>query len=134
MILMADTTTTPAPRSPRQIADDYLDALVAHNPGVAASMGLNLDDHRQPDLSPRGFDAEDALRRRALADLAEAVNTDDLAEAACARLLKERLTAQTAVHDAGDHFRSLNNLASPLHEVRAVFTIMPTSPRRWRSA
>jgi uncharacterized protein (DUF885 family) len=127
MILMADTTTTPAPRSPRQIADDYLDALVAHNPGVAASMGLNLDDHRQPDLSPRGFDAEDALRRRALADLAEAVNTDDPAEAACARLLKERLTAQTAVHDAGDHFRSLNNLASPLHEVRAVFTIMPTA-------
>ena len=127
---MSDTTPTltpVSPRSPRQIADDYLDALAAHNPSVAAGLGLHLDDHRQPDLSPAGFEAEADLARQALADLETAVRADEPAEAACARLLRERLNAQLALHDAGDHFRSLNNLASPLHDVRSVFTIMPTA-------
>src|ERR1700761_6611810 len=103
MIPMADTTTS---RTARQIADAYLDALVAHNPGIAAGLGLNLDDDRQPDLSPAGFEAEAELARQALADLDAATGgTDpaDPAEAACARLLRERLTAQLACHDAGDH-------------------------------
>ncbi|WP_034093767.1 DUF885 domain-containing protein [Streptacidiphilus albus] len=129
---MADTTFT---LTPRQIADAYLDALVAHNPGVAAELGLNLDDERQPDLSPAGFEAEAELARQALAAL-DALDPGYLdqeaagfeaAEAACARLLRERLTAQLAVHDAGDHFRSLNNIECPLHLVRGIFDFMPTA-------
>ncbi|QMU79172.1 DUF885 domain-containing protein [Streptacidiphilus sp. PB12-B1b] len=124
---MADTST---PLTPRQIADAYLDALAAHNPVVAAGLGINLDDDRQPDLSPAGFEAEAELARRALADLAAATGgaePADPAEAACARLLHERLTAELACHDAGDHLRSLNNISSPLHSVRSVFTIMATA-------
>ena len=123
---MADTVTHLAPR---QLADAYVEALVAHNPGVAAGLGLHPDDDRQPDLSPEGFDAEADLARRTLADLAAlpADRLGDSAEAACARLLKERLSAQLAVHDAGDHLRSLSNIASPLHHVRQIFTIMPTA-------
>ncbi|MEY9967751.1 uncharacterized protein (DUF885 family) [Streptacidiphilus sp. MAP12-16] len=123
---MADTVT---PQTPRQLADAYLDALVALDPGLAASLGVNLDDDRQPDLSPEGFEAEAALARRALADLRAlpAASRDDPAEASCARLLDERLTAQLAVHDAGDHHRSLSNIASPVHQVRQIFTIMPTA-------
>ena len=49
---MADTVTHLAPR---QLADAYVEALVAHNPGVAAGLGLHPDDDRQPDLSPEGF-------------------------------------------------------------------------------
>jgi uncharacterized protein (DUF885 family) len=127
MIPMADTTI---PRTPRQIADAFLDALAAHNPVVATSLGLHLDDDRQQDLSPAGFEAEADLARAALADLAAATGGTepaDPAEAACARLLQERLTAELACHDAGDHFRSLSNIASPLHSVRSVFTMMSTA-------
>ena len=123
------TTTTPS-RTPRQIADAYLDALVAHNPGTAASLGLNLDDDRQPDLSPEGFEAEAELGRQALAEL-DAVTGGaepaDPAEAACAGLLRERLTALLACHDAGDHFHALSNIPCPVLEVRSIFTIMPTA-------
>jgi uncharacterized protein (DUF885 family) len=119
---MADSLT------PRGIADDYVDAMARQNPAVAASLGLYPDDRRQPDLSPAGFDADAELGRKALAALdglpPEAL--DDPAEAACARLLRERLTAELAVHEAGDHFRSLNNIASPIHMVRAIFTMTPS--------
>lgn len=129
---MADTvipSSPSTPGTPRQLADAYVDALVALDPGVAAALGVNLHDDRQRDLSPAGFDADAALARRTRADLAalppEALA--DPAEAACARLLSERLDARLAVHAAGDHFRSLNNIASPLHEVRQIFSLMPTA-------
>ncbi|WP_042384511.1 DUF885 domain-containing protein [Streptacidiphilus melanogenes] len=119
---MADSLT------PRRIADDYVDAMARQNPAVAASLGLYPEDRRQPDLSPAGFDAEAELARQALAalDALPADALDDQAEAACARLLRERLTAELVVHDAGDHFRSLNNIASPIHLVRAIFTMTPS--------
>ena len=125
---MADTTPT---RTPRQIADAYLDALVAHEPDLAASFGLNLDDDSQPDLSPEGFEAGAALARQALAELDAATGGTEPAdpvEAACARLLRERLSAELACHEAGDHLRALSNIACPVHRVRTVFTIMPTLP------
>ncbi|WP_042431135.1 DUF885 domain-containing protein [Streptacidiphilus anmyonensis] len=120
---MADSLT------PRGIADDYVDAMARQNPAVAASLGLHPDDRRQPDLSPAGFEAEAELARKALAalDALPAEALEDRAEAACARLLRERLTAELAVHDAGDHFRSLNNIASPVHMVRAIFTMTPSA-------
>jgi uncharacterized protein (DUF885 family) len=127
MIPMADTTSS---RTPRQIADAFLDALVARDPDLAVSLGLNLDDDRQPDLSPEGFEAKAELARQALAELDEATggtDPEDPAEAACARLLRERLTAQLACHDAGDHLHGLNNIACPVHEVRSIFTMMPTA-------
>ncbi|MHA6762880.1 DUF885 domain-containing protein [Streptacidiphilus sp. PAMC 29251] len=130
---MADTVTSstppPAPRTPRQLADAYVEALAVQNPGLAASLGVNPGDDRQPDLSPAGFEAEAELARRVLADLAAlpAESLRDSAEAACARLLTERLTAQLAVHDAGDHFRALSNIASPVHDVRQIFTLMATA-------
>jgi len=129
---MADSSAPSAPhapRTPRQIADAHVDAYAALDPGVAASLGVNLHDDRQPDLSPEGFEASDELDRRTLEALA-ALPADiraDPAEAACARLLAERLGARRAVHAAGDHFRSLSNIASPVHQIRQVFTIVPTA-------
>jgi uncharacterized protein (DUF885 family) len=119
---MADSLT------PRRIADDHVDATARQNPAVAASLGLYPDDRRQPDLTPAGFDAAAELARTTLAalDALPAEALDDPAEAACARLLRERLTAELVVHEAGDHFRSLNNIASPIHTVRAIFSMTPS--------
>ncbi|PYC88393.1 DUF885 domain-containing protein [Streptomyces tateyamensis] len=75
------------------------------------------------DLARETLQALDRLPGRAAADPVAA----DPAEAACAQLLRERLAAQLAVHDAGDHVRALRNTASPIHYVRSIFTLMPTT-------
>ncbi|WP_075779420.1 DUF885 domain-containing protein, partial [Streptomyces acidiscabies] len=43
----------------------------------------------------------------------------------CARLLRERLTAELAVHEAGEGLRSVGNLGTPAQHVREVFTVTP---------
>ncbi|WP_042399235.1 DUF885 domain-containing protein [Streptacidiphilus carbonis] len=117
--------------TPRRIADQYVERVAALDPGVSAWLGLNPGDDRQADLSPDGFEAEAELARETLAALSAVAPpvvdvVADPAEQACSRLLRERLTAQLQLHDAGDHLRSLRNINSPLHGVRNIFTVSPT--------
>ncbi|MFE7592492.1 DUF885 domain-containing protein [Kitasatospora sp. NPDC057512] len=118
---MADKTITP-----RTIADHHLDQVAAHDPLEAAWLGLHPGDERQPDLSPEGFEALADIARRTLRTLDTAPTTDDPADRACARLLRERLTAELALHDAGENFRQLRNIGAHVHHVREIFTYMPT--------
>ncbi|WP_030235733.1 DUF885 domain-containing protein [Streptomyces sp. NRRL S-350] len=122
-LITADGTT------PRRIADGYVRALAELDPLTAVYLGLNPEDDRLPDLSPAGPAAIADLARRTLARLDEAERAgaaENEAERRCARLLRERLTAELAVHDAGEHFRAVRNLASPLHDLRESFTLMAT--------
>ncbi|MDH6127573.1 DUF885 domain-containing protein [Kitasatospora sp. GP82] len=122
--------------TPRRIADDYVEQVAAQDPVISTQLGLNPGDDRQPDLSPEGFEALAELGRRTLTRLdraeadsqahAQAQAGTGPAEQACARLLRERLTAELAMHDAGEHHRALRSLHSPVHRVRAIFTMMPT--------
>ncbi len=132
---MADepTPSTAVGTTPRLIADAYVHALAELDPLIAVYLGINPEDDRLPDLSPAGREAAADLAHRTLASLDEAeaaghVETaaDPVAERRCARLLRERLLAELAVHDAGEHLRSLRNLGSPLHETRELFTLLPT--------
>ncbi|MGW1172965.1 DUF885 domain-containing protein [Kitasatospora sp. NPDC002543] len=115
--------------TPRRIADDHVRELAELDPLTAVYLGVNLDDDRLPDLSPAGAEAIADLARRTLARLDEAERAgaaEDEAERRCARLLRERLTAELAVHEAGEGFRSLRNLGSPVHDLRESFTLMGT--------
>ncbi|WP_405162668.1 DUF885 domain-containing protein [Nocardia sp. NBC_01499] len=127
---MDDTTTDSTPtRTARGIADAYVDIMTELDPLVAVGLGRNLDDDRLPDLSPAGLEAKAAAARATLAELYAAEPAGgypDAAERRCATLLRERLTAELAVHDAGEHFRAIRNLASPVHGVRDIFTLLPT--------
>lgn len=51
---------------------------------------------------------------------------DSDAERRCGRLLRERLTAELAVHEADESLRAVSNLHSPAHSVREVLTVTPT--------
>ncbi|MBR7834111.1 DUF885 domain-containing protein [Actinospica durhamensis] len=116
--------------NPRQIADACLDALCRLDPILATSLGVNLDDDRLPDYSPAGADARAELLRATLDDLERSTAAGlaaDPAEAQCARLLRERLSATLAQYDAGDHLRAVGNLHSPVHSVRSVFVAMPAA-------
>ncbi len=124
--------SAPRATTPRQVADSYVDAVCELDPIVATSLGTRPGEDRLPDLSPAGLAAEEALVRGTLAELdavlaADPALMDDAVERRCARLLRERLGAELASHEAGEGYRSLNNLFSPVHAVRQVFMMMPAA-------
>ncbi|MFE9581104.1 DUF885 domain-containing protein [Nocardia sp. NPDC006044] len=135
---MDETTTDSTPvRTARGIADAYVDALAELDPLIAVRLGRDLDDDRLPDLSPSGIEAKAARARATLAELDAAEPTGgypDVTDRRCATLLRERLTAELAVHDAGEHFRAIRNIASPVHDLRELFTLLPTDTEaQWRA-
>ncbi|MFE7645942.1 DUF885 domain-containing protein [Streptomyces phaeoluteigriseus] len=114
---------------PREVADAYVDDLIALDPVTGTFLGVRESSSRLPDFSPAGQEARAQLARDTLAKLDEAERApgaDSDIERRCARLLRERLTAQLAVHDADEGLREISNLTSPAHHVREVFTVTPT--------
>ncbi|QIJ61365.1 DUF885 domain-containing protein [Streptomyces sp. JB150] len=121
---MSDTNSA----LPREIADGYVDELIALDPVTGTYLGAKESSSRLPDLSPAGQEALAELARRTLARLDEAERRpgaySDI-ERRCARLLRERLTAGLAVHEADEGLRAVGNLGTPVHNVREVFTVTP---------
>ncbi|MFF5938170.1 DUF885 domain-containing protein [Streptomyces sp. NPDC012508] len=114
---------------PRQVADSYVDALIELDPITGTYLGVKGSAGLLPDFSPAGQEAVADLARRTLARLDEAERlpgADSDAERRCARLLRERLTAELAVHEADEGLCAVSNMRSPAHSVRMVFTVMPT--------
>ena len=114
---------------PRQIADAYVDDLLELDPVLGTYLGAPGSARRLPDYSPAGAEALASLARTTLDRLTEAEarpGADSDAERRCARLLRERLTAEVAVHEADEHLRTVSNIHSPAHSVREAFTLMPT--------
>ncbi|MCM6777138.1 DUF885 domain-containing protein [Nocardia sp. CDC159] len=121
--------------SARKLADRFVDAIAELNPLVAVELGLgDPADDRLPDYSPAGTAAVADLARRTLAELDAAQPGDDPGEQRCATLLRERLTAELAVHDSGEFLRTVRNMESPLHLLRSIFTMLPTETEdHWRN-
>ncbi|MET8130430.1 DUF885 domain-containing protein [Streptomyces sp. NPDC005251] len=114
---------------PREVADAYVDELIALDPVLGTYLGVKESHSRLPDTSPAGQDAVAELARVTLARLDAAERQPGAErdiERRCARLLRERLTAALAVHDAGEGLRSVGNLHTAAHSVRQVFTLTPT--------
>ncbi|MFG2264519.1 DUF885 domain-containing protein [Streptomyces sp. NPDC048720] len=113
---------------PRQVADAYVDDLIALDPVTGTYLGVKESSTRLPDYSPAGQEALAELARTTLARLDEAERrpgADSDVERRCGRLLRERLTAELAVHEADEHLRAVGNMSTPGHSVREVFTVMP---------
>ncbi|WP_221350266.1 DUF885 domain-containing protein [Streptomyces beigongshangae] len=113
---------------PREVADTYVDELVALDPVTGTYLGVKESSSRLPDTSPAGLEALARLARTTLARLDEAERqpgADSDIERRCARLLRERLTAELAVHDADEALRAVGNMHTAAHAVRDVFTLTP---------
>ncbi|MEU6663946.1 DUF885 domain-containing protein [Streptomyces sp. NPDC046821] len=129
---MSDTSATTAAVTgplPREVADAYVDELIALDPVTGTYLGVPESHSKLPDLSPAGHDAIAELARATLARLDEAERrpgAEEAIERRCGRLLRERLTAELAVHDAEENLRAVTNLGGPIHNVREVFTLTPT--------
>ncbi|MGH3314244.1 MAG: DUF885 domain-containing protein [Streptomyces sp.] len=114
---------------PRQVADAYVDALVQLDPITGTYLGVAESHSLLPDFSPAGQQALAELSRNTLRRLSEAEErpgADSDAERRCARLLRERLTAELAVHEADEGLREVSNLQSPVHSVRGILSVMPS--------
>ncbi|MDX2391677.1 MULTISPECIES: DUF885 domain-containing protein [unclassified Streptomyces] len=117
-----------AARLPRQVADAYVDDLIAIDPITGTYLGVAASSGKLPDFSPAGRAAAAELLRNTLAalDAAERLpGADTEAERRCARLLRERLDAELAVHEADEDLRAVSNIHSPAHSVREAFTLTP---------
>jgi uncharacterized protein (DUF885 family) len=114
---------------PREVADAYVDELIALDPITGTYLGVEESSGKLPDLSPAGQEALAQLQRATLARLEEAerqAGADSDIERRCARLLRERLTAELAVHEAEEGLRAVGNMATPAHSVREIFTVTPS--------
>ncbi|MFE9250622.1 DUF885 domain-containing protein [Streptomyces sp. NPDC007088] len=113
---------------PREVADAYVDDLIALDPITGTYLGIKESASRLPDFSPEGAEALARLARNTLDRLTRAERApgaDSDIERRCARLLRERLTAELAVHEAQESLRTVGNMTTPAHSVRDVFTVTP---------
>ncbi|OLZ72175.1 hypothetical protein AV521_09715 [Streptomyces sp. IMTB 2501] len=113
---------------PRQVADAYVDDLIALDPVTGTYLGVKESSSRLPDYSPAGQAALAELARATLTKLDAAERqpgADSDVERRCGRLLRERLTAELAVHEADEHLRAVGNMSTPGHSVRDIFTVTP---------
>ncbi len=109
----------------RARADRYLHDVAELDPVRATSVGLPGHDDRLTDYSPVGFAARADLSRRTLAEVSVLGDDADEPDRRCAALLRDRLTTERALHDAGEHLRPLRIIGSPVGAIRSVFDLMP---------
>lgn len=121
------TPTEPQHRTPSAIdavADAYVTRTAELNPLAATAMGLSGYDHLMTDLSPAGHEAQAEADRAVLRELEGLEPTDDVDRVTLAAM-RERVGLQLELFEAGEPLAALNNIASPVQELRDVFDIMP---------
>ncbi len=107
------------------LAERHLDAQLELDPLAATFIGVPGFDERMPDLSPAGLQAQVELDRQTLRELRAATPADDTDKVTIAAMT-ERLTVHNDLYELGLTLSELNNIASPVQNLRDVFDLMPT--------
>jgi len=120
-----------APSAVYALCDRYVEESAALDPVSATSRGVAGHDHEMTDYSPDGIAAR-AAHARSVLDSLSALPITSEADRLAASVLKERLEAELALHEAGERMRDLRILGSPVQAIRSVFDLMPTDgPEAW---
>lgn len=115
------------------IADAYVLTTAALNPLAATAMGLAGYDHLMTDFSPAGWQAQADAARAVLSEL-DSVDPVDEVDRVTIAAMRERIGLELELFDAGEMHGMLNNIASPVQELRDIFDVMPTStPEHWEN-
>ncbi len=125
-----DTTQLPQPRPASALderCDQYIHQYAKLNPLAALDWGIGQSEGKLPDYSPAGLAAEQALGAELLAYVREPRNREqfDPIDRITAAALEDRLGLDQELYEAGEFERTLNNIASPLQEVRDGFDLLP---------
>ena len=116
-----------------EIADRYVDEFAALEPNAATASGIVGHEAEMTDYSPDGSAAVAALDRRTVAELAAAA-ADGERERIARDVMTERLGVRIDAYDAGESFRSLRMIGSPMQSVRSGFDQMPRgTPQDWQN-
>ncbi|MDY6051795.1 MAG: DUF885 domain-containing protein [Rothia sp. (in: high G+C Gram-positive bacteria)] len=106
-----------------QIANDYYEKILELDPASATIEGRKGRETEYPDYSPAGTQAEIDLARQTLAAL-DGVEPADETDRVTIDAMRERLGLKLEMHQAGLGGWELNNIASPVQSIRAVFDLM----------
>lgn len=116
-----------------EVSDRAVDRFAEADPIMATEQGLTGYDHRWPDLSPDGHAARYELARAVRAE-AMACAADDAGARLAQRVLIDDCDGVIEAHQAGDHWRDLNNIVSPHQNLRHAFDNMGTdTPDHWEA-
>ncbi|ROS23130.1 DUF885 domain-containing protein [Cellulomonas sp. PhB150] len=119
-------TTTRQPTAIDQVAEDHITTYAGLDPLAATSMGIAGHDHEMTDHSPAGHEARADAARATLSQLDGQTPVDEIDQITLAAM-RERLGLEVELDEAGELLRDLNNIASPVQNLRDVFDIMPTA-------
>ena len=124
---------TRTPSKIDQIADAYLDWMVAESPSFATYIGRAGGEDRLDDESPEAHQKAQEHRKLVLAELAAAEPVDDTD-----RVTKDALTRDLELsnqtHDSGLWKRNMNVIASPAQGIRDIFDLSPTATEQdWQN-
>ncbi|NWN87727.1 MAG: DUF885 domain-containing protein [Micrococcaceae bacterium] len=113
------------------LAEHYATQLAAHHPVVASEIGITGYADKMPDYSQDGAEELDALNANMLTELAQ-LNVANPNDQVTHDAMVERLTVERQLHATG--VVELNNIASPVQDIRATFDLMPTdSVQDWNN-
>jgi uncharacterized protein (DUF885 family) len=108
-----------------EISDRYVERFAALHPVGATMRGITGQDHRMTDYSPDAIDERTQVDSAVLAEL-RTLDPQDASERVAIGVMTEQLERNVALADAGEHFRALNVLASPMQHIRACFDLVAT--------
>ncbi|GAA0911473.1 DUF885 domain-containing protein [Nonomuraea longicatena] len=107
-----------------RLCDQYVVRAAELNPVDAVYMGLSGDFGQATDYSPDGHDARRDLVTQTLAELS-ALEPTGPEDARAAAHLRERLEAEAAAHDLGEHYRELSTPFGLVSGVRDHVDLLP---------
>jgi uncharacterized protein (DUF885 family) len=110
------------------LCDEYVERYAALDPIGATFEGLPGHDDELTDYSPDGI-AERVEHEQATLRRLEATAIESDADRLATDVLAEDLRTSIELFEAGEPFRQLNVIASPLQSVRMCFDLMPTDTR-----
>lgn len=115
-------------------AESYILDLAQLSPTQATAWGIGGFDDQLQDFSPEYYEAVADRTREMVADV-DALNdgTDDSdddedfdeVDIVTAKVMRDRLCLDLSLHYHCEDIRSLNNIASPVQEIRDTFLLMP---------
>ncbi len=108
-----------------ELSNSYLAKLLELTPELVTDTGLPGDETRFSDFSPEAASEHAALISSTLSRL-NTLTPHDADDAVSAAALRERLTTQAELIEAGETTGELNVIACPIQSIRDTFDLMST--------
>jgi uncharacterized protein (DUF885 family) len=111
-----------------EISDRYVEELATLDPVGATRSGVPGHDGEMTDYSPDGIDARVTLARDTLRELGSAAREND-DDRRAADVMAERLQVSIDQYAAGERWRDLRIIGSPVQSIRECFDLMAFDTR-----